>query len=264
MRWIDPYGAYHAERDRYATRPSATEPHIVIEYRQLVPKLDKDTVRRLRCGFYLPRQPAVDEPPQVVTEAERAEADAVAAAAADAAAAAVDAANKSGAIVDRFKDEDFFAHAKKSGGPGRFSVDPICLEPMVDDSDDDSMHSVELTMANSFLNYKVHRHRSQIPRDYIDLQRHFAAQHPTQTSPLSVERADGAVILPWDKQFDDGETIVFREFTLDDDDVVQHAKPRARDWQANLPPRSGAFDWERDYADWAQRRAGKLRFVNDI
>ena len=48
---IDPYGSYHlplqydTDRLPYGARPADDEPHIVLEYRELIPKLDKHCVR---------------------------------------------------------------------------------------------------------------------------------------------------------------------------------------------------------------------------
>ena len=66
---IDPYGQYHrirwgdeslivgdadwAPRSKYGSRPLASEPHIVMEYRELDVSLDKTIVRRLANGSYL-------------------------------------------------------------------------------------------------------------------------------------------------------------------------------------------------------------------
>ena len=52
-----------------------------------------------------------------------------------------------------------------------YGLDAICQYPPDSDSDNDSMADVELSMANTHLDYKVHRHRCQIPMDYLDLQR---------------------------------------------------------------------------------------------
>ena len=53
---IDPYGSYHlplqydTDRLPYGARPADDEPHIVLEYRELIPKLDKHCVRLFAEG----------------------------------------------------------------------------------------------------------------------------------------------------------------------------------------------------------------------
>lgn len=235
---------------------------------------------RLANGFYLPKKTETAETETTYTQLDEVgrndleDAAAVAAAAASATASALDAANKSSLIVDRLKEEDFNAKvAAKCKAQWcdedifdgiRYSVDPICLDPLNDDeSDNDSMTSVELNMANTRLAYKVHRHRCQIPRDYIDLQRHFVAQHPRQYRPLSIERDDGTIIFPSEKRFEHGETIVFREFTLA---PIETTSPELRSIMPthcdhsvqSFPKETGdckhlPFDWERAYAIWARQ-----------
>lgn len=216
--------------------------------------------------------PTTEEPQSEISDSAEA---AVAAAAASAASAALDAANKSGAVVDRLLEEDFNAKVnavRKSYqghrcqdeeilGDVRYSVDRVCLEPRNDDSDDESMALIAPSMANTKLSFKRHRHRSQIPQDYMDLQRHFAAQHPYQHRPLSIERVDGSLVPPSEKHFEDGETIVFREFAIGGFNSTNQKKLTrghlkfTKSGRRTLPlverePRP--FDWERGYAEWAR------------
>lgn len=237
-------------------------------------------MRRLANGFYLPKKTETAETETSHTQLDEVgrndleDAAAVAAAAASATASALDAANKSSLIVDRLTEEEFNAKvAAKCRARGcdedffdgkRYSVDRICLDPMDDDeSDNDSMKSVEMNMANAHLDFRIHRHRCQIPRDYIDLQRHFVAQHPKQYRPLSIERVDGTVILPSHKRFEHGETIVFREFTLAPFEgttrELLNVIPTHWDHSPQLFPKQNGdcnhlpFDWERAYAMWARQ-----------
>ena len=251
---IDPYGMYHLPHERdsgrlaYGSRPAGAEPHVVLEYRELVPALNRHAVRQLMNGTYM-AEAAKSEEQKVSEEAVR-NADLTAAevvelrdeaAAADAATLAaltyLDATDGSDALLKKLEAQR--VGPQKHTGMS-YGLDAICQYPPDSDSDNDSMADVELSMANTHLDYKVHRHRCQIPMDYLDLQRNFVAQHPDQYRPLSIEREDGEVIQPHEKRFYDGETIVFREFTMTKANVP------------TIPKRVEAFDWERAYAEHAR------------
>lgn len=87
---------------------------------------------------------------------------------------------------------------------------------------------------------KIHRHRCQIPEDFLDLERQFVALHPTQCRPLQVERADGTLLQPHEKDFARGETIVFREFGIEEGN--RPTRPRDKK----------PFDWEVTHAEQAR------------
>ena len=239
---VDPYGSYHlplafdTDRLPYGARPSHDEPHIVLEYRELIPKLDKPAVRLFAEGGgkrYLEECRKTEEQVQAerlahdtdltVLEAIEIRDEAAAAEAAyQACLTQLDSKNYSATLIKRLEDQrNGTLDAKRPDFTDIYNFDPagLALEEM--DSDDDSiLNNVEMSNANVLKTFKVHRFTCQIPEDYLDLQRQFVALHPKQYRPLSIERPDGSLVQPNDKNFADKETIVFREYGIYPDDYA--------------------------------------------
>ena len=246
---IDPYGSYHlplqydTDRLPYGARPADDEPHIVLEYRELIPKLDKHCVRLFAEGGgkrYLEECRKTEEQVQaerLLLDADLSEREAIeirdeaalAEAVAQAAMTQLDSENYSEALIKRLEDErGKIVDASRHDYTDIYRWDPdgIALEEV--DSDDGWDDDVVMNNANISKSFKVSRYNCQIPEDYLDLQRQFVALHPTQFRPLSIERPDGSLVQPNEKNFTHGETIVFREFGIYNNDGVERPSDAIR------------------------------------
>ena len=246
---IDPYGSYHlplqydTDRLPYGARPADDEPHIVLEYRELVPKLDKHCVRLFAEGGgkrYLEECRKTEEQVQaerLLLDADLSEREAIeirdeaalAEAVAQAAMTQLDSENYSEALIKRLEDErGKIVDASRHDYTDIYRWDPdgIALEEV--DSDDGWDDDVVMNNANISKTFRVSRYNCQIPEDYLDLQRQFVALHPTQFRPLSIERPDGSLVQPNEKHFVHGETIVFREFGIYNNDGVERPSDAIR------------------------------------
>ena len=290
---IDPYGSYHlplqydTDRLPYGARPADDEPHIVLEYRELIPKLDKHCVRLFAEGGgkrYLEecrKTEAQVQAERLLLDADLSEREAIeirdeaalAEAVAQAAMTQLDSENYSEALKKRLEDErGKIQDASRHDYTDIYRWDPdgIPLEEV--DSDDGWDIDIEMHNANISCDlrvlkccgaftpstrvvsgragggwslfrfrgrsdrvdaphrktFKVSRYNCQIPEDYLDLQRQFVALHPSQYRPLSIERPDGSLVQPNEKHFVHGETIVFREFGIYQNDGVERPSDSIR------------------------------------
>ena len=152
----------------------------------------------------------------------------------------LDSENYSEALIKRLEDErGKIVDASRHDYTDIYRWDPdgIALEEV--DSDDGWDDDVVMNNANISKTFRVSRYNCQIPEDYLDLQRQFVALHPSQFRPLSIERPDGSLVQPNEKHFEHGETIVFREFGIYNNDGVERPSDAIR---ASLVTKAQARD----------------------